>query len=111
MVETAVAVADVALVAVGVAEPEGPVVEQGTGVGVGWDGCCWVVEPDALSAAIFTAYALNGRVRTTTVGVGVTHPASASPLFDDSMVSVARSIAMPAAAMPRIEYLTKQTSL
>lgn len=109
LVETAVAVAEVALVAVDVAEPEGPDVAQGTGVGVsvGWAG---VDAPGALSDPTFTAYTLYGRVRPTTVGVGVMHPAEAMPACEGSMVSVARSIAMPAAAMPRIENLAKQTS-
>lgn len=58
LVETAVAVAEAALVAVDVAEPEGPDVEQGTGVGVivGCEG--WVDEPDPLSDATFMAYTL-----------------------------------------------------
>ena len=109
LVETAVAVAEVALVAVDVAEPEGPDVAQGTGVGVsvGWAG---VDAPGALSDPTLTAYTLYGKVRPTTVGVGVAHPAEAMPAWDGSMVSVARSIAMPAAAMPRIENLAKQTS-
>lgn len=103
LVETAVAVA------VDVAEPEGPDVAQGTGVGVsvGWAG---VDEPEALSDPTFTAYTLYGRLRPPTVGVGVVHPAEAMPACEGSMVSVARSIAMPAAAMPRIENLAKQAS-
>lgn len=109
LVETAVTVAEVALVAVDVAEPEGPDVAQGTGVGVsvGWAG---VDAPGALSDPTLTAYTLYGKVRPTTVGVGVAHPAEAMPAWDGSMVSVARSIAMPAAAMPRIENLAKQAS-
>lgn len=109
LVETAVAVPAVVTVAVGVTDPEGPVVEQGTGVGVGVG---WAETPGALSALIFIAYALNGRTVRPTVGagVGVVQPAAAMPSFDDSMVIVATDITMPATAMPRVKYLVKQAS-